>query len=109
MGREQTPPLPFVVATHMLDWLDELGWSGSTGMGPAPLSFQEIEAWSRLTKTPLEPWEALALRTASAAYVGQLGAGDLPAPYAHPQLRVQPGRSGFAAQAKSINQRKAKS
>lgn len=30
---------------------------GSAGFGPAPLSWQEIEAWSRLKRRPLSAWQ----------------------------------------------------
>ena len=43
----------------------------SAGMGLAPLSATEILSWSRLTRTPLEPWEFDALRAASSAYCVQ--------------------------------------
>jgi hypothetical protein len=26
-------------------------------MGPARLTFLDIDAWARLTRTPIEPWE----------------------------------------------------
>lgn len=35
---------------------------GSTGFGPETLSFVEIDAWSRLTGTSLEPWEVRLIR-----------------------------------------------
>ena len=39
--------------------------------GPAPVSFQEIEAWARMTKTTLPGWEVLMLRQLSKDFVSQ--------------------------------------
>jgi hypothetical protein len=42
---------------------------GSTGFGPAPLSWADIEAWSRVTGTPVDPWEARAIRAIDDAII----------------------------------------
>lgn len=80
-----------------------MGWASHTGMGYAPLSFAEIEAWARLTQTRVLPWEALALRQASAAYVGQLHAGDGGAPFTGTTAPRRRSAGSFAAQARAIN------
>ena len=56
--------------SYLLDWFWDLSQSrGSTGFGPARLSFSEIEAWSRLTGNNLKPWELKAIRAMDAAYM----------------------------------------
>lgn len=63
--------LPACEAKHLLDHLDSLGWVMSPGMGLSPLTATEIFSWSYMTRTPLEPWEFQAIRTASSAYCVQ--------------------------------------
>tara|TARA_Y100000296_G_scaffold84935_2_gene119608 strand:- start:526 stop:825 length:300 start_codon:yes stop_codon:yes gene_type:complete len=48
----------------------------STGMGLAPVSFGEIEAWSRLTGARLTGWQVDALSMMSRAYVAQRNKGE---------------------------------
>jgi hypothetical protein len=31
-------------------------------MGPSPITYEAIEAWSRLTRNPIFPWEVDALK-----------------------------------------------
>lgn len=64
----------------------DLGLCTAGGMGPAPLGWADLAHWQRLTGEPLQPWQARALRQASAAYVTQLAdAADpgCPAPWAN--------------------------
>ena len=64
----------------------EVGLCSAGGMGPAPVSWAELASWQRVTAEPLAPWQARALRQASAAYVAQLAeAADpgCPAPWAN--------------------------
>lgn len=35
---------------------------GSSQLGPGPITFQEIEAYCRLTETQMLPWEVMAIR-----------------------------------------------
>lgn len=43
---------------YLWQWYTELSAGrGSGGMGPAPISYEGIEAWSRLTKRDVTPWE----------------------------------------------------
>jgi hypothetical protein len=35
--------------SHILEWLLEIGIFESNGYGPSPLTYREIEAWSRMT------------------------------------------------------------
>lgn len=57
---------------YLVQYLFEAGPVGNNGFGPEPLSWQEIEAWSRLTQTSLDAWEALTLRKLSNDYSAQL-------------------------------------
>lgn len=49
---------------HLVEYLWEIGPTSGDG----PITFSEIEAWSRLTGHVLDGWEAPALRRLSAAY-----------------------------------------
>lgn len=64
----QMPPNP---APHLISRLTEIGLTESTGMGPSPLSWREIEAWQRSTHVRLAPWEARLMRQLSLEYIGE--------------------------------------
>lgn len=71
-------------AQGLLQHFLEAGPCSHGAMGPVPLQWAELAQWQRLTRTPLHPWQARALRQASAAYVGQLhdaAAPDCPPPW----------------------------
>ena len=57
---------------YLVQYLFEAGPVGNNGFGPEPLTWQEIEAWSRLTQVDLDAWEALTLRKLSSDYSAQL-------------------------------------
>jgi hypothetical protein len=42
---------------------------GSNGFGPTPLAWSEMEAFCRLTGTPLDPWEVEAICALDEAYL----------------------------------------
>lgn len=49
--------LPEVLA-HVWGWYEVLGRRRTgSGVGPNPLTFQEVEAWSRLMQVDPDPWE----------------------------------------------------
>ena len=50
---------------------EELGACTSNGSGLAPLSWNEIESWQRLTGNHLEAFESEIIKKASEAYVSQ--------------------------------------
>lgn len=52
------PPLMENVWSAFVD----LNMSRQSGMGPNPITFQEIVAWSKLYNTPLRPWEVTAIK-----------------------------------------------
>ena len=47
-------------------------------MGLGPVSFQEIDAWRRLSGVRLTPWEARTLRNLSREYAAELKAAESP-------------------------------
>lgn len=44
---------------------------GSTGWGPARISFADIDAFQRVTMTPLSPWEVGCIRSLDSMWVGE--------------------------------------
>lgn len=64
------------------EWLIEdlfaAGGVASDAMGVRGLAWGELEAWARMTRTSLEPWEADALYRLSAAYAAALDASKDP-------------------------------
>ena len=62
------PPNP---APHIVARLIEIGNTDTTGMGPAPLTWREIDAWCIRTRIHLPPWEARLLRQLSLAYIAE--------------------------------------
>lgn len=64
----QMPPNP---APHITDRLLEIGLTEAAGMGAAPLSWREIDAWCSRTAVDLDPWEARLLRKLSVAYLAE--------------------------------------
>lgn len=67
------PPCP---APHIIARFIEIGMTEATGMGPAPLSWREIEAWRRNTGVWIAPWEARLIRKLSLSYIGQLARSE---------------------------------
>lgn len=62
------PPNP---APHIVERLVEIGLTEAAGMGVAPLSWREIEAWCGRTAVDLAPWEARLIRKLSVEYVAE--------------------------------------
>jgi hypothetical protein len=55
---------------HLWIWFWEINAGrGSTGWGPAPLSYQEIDAWARLSGCDLRPWEVRVLKSMDGAFL----------------------------------------
>lgn len=81
------PPNP---AQHITERLMEIGLVEAGGMGPAPLSWREIEAWQRATGVHLAPWEAKLIRRLSADYISEGRAAEsenCPPPWRAPVSR----------------------
>lgn len=54
----ETPPPPRTLE-YIARWYEQLAARRSHDMGtPQPLTATELESWSRLTATPVRPWEA---------------------------------------------------
>lgn len=56
---------------YLLEYLREIGPAAISGGVPRPVSWQEIDAWRKLTGTRLESVEAQIIRELSAAYARQ--------------------------------------
>jgi hypothetical protein len=50
----------------------EIGSARGGGFGPEPITWAGIEAWSRVTGTRLEPWEARLIRSLDDGYLDLL-------------------------------------
>lgn len=44
---------------------------GSTGFGMARITYQDIDAWQRVNRTTLRPWQIAAIRAADNIYLAQ--------------------------------------
>lgn len=54
------PALP-PEARHLWHTFLELHRTRSSGFGPSSIRYAEIDAWQRLKRTPLDPWEVDAI------------------------------------------------
>jgi hypothetical protein len=80
--KDDAPEVPFAGRRVWSIFL-ELNATRSIGMAPNPISFGEIEAWSRMHREPVRPFELDMLRALDAAYLeaaraGQEESGDEP-------------------------------
>lgn len=71
-----TPPLPPNSAPHFIAWFIELGMIQAGGMAPMPLTWTEIDAWTRQTGIRLQPWEARLMKALSLAYLRELALAE---------------------------------
>lgn len=55
-------------AAYLLDYFMDLGPMHYSAMGEAPIGYEQIDAWARITGIRLSPWEASTLRDLSYAY-----------------------------------------
>jgi len=62
------PELPDEIE-HVWTWFTQIFNPGGVGMGPHKLPFAEIGWFARMTHAIIEPWEVLALRELSQAFV----------------------------------------
>lgn len=46
---------------YLLDWFHDLAGRRTVGMAPNPITYADIEAWSRLTDTKPTPWQVSVL------------------------------------------------
>lgn len=76
--------LPDVTADWVAAHWQECGTVDTGAMGAIPLSWESILGWQVAAEIPLPPWERIAIRRMSVAYVRALHAGaaaDCPPPY----------------------------
>lgn len=72
MGEGAELPLPELEdGHHIIEALMEAGPVAYGGMGLAPLSWREINAWQAATASPLRPHELQLLRRLSSVYLDQ--------------------------------------
>jgi hypothetical protein len=65
----EAPELPSL-ASHVWVWFCELHEArGGGGMGVSPISYRDIQDWSELTRTRIEPWEIRAIRKVDCAFI----------------------------------------
>lgn len=79
------PELPPNPLPYITEWLFEVGPTSPGGMGPAAVSWRDLEAWRALAGVDLMPWEAKLLRRLSTDFVNELHDAkkpDCPAPWA---------------------------
>jgi hypothetical protein len=94
--------LPYVEAAHVLGYLSGMGWSLSSGMGQAPLTSTEVQAWCMGMQVDLDPWEFEAVLLASRSYCEQLASDDGREPNYEPD-GDQPPISAVRALAAAFN------
>lgn len=82
--------LPVIEAGgYLVDYLWDVGPVGSTGMGPAVITYTELQAWQLCTGLSLQPWEVVILRRLSADYMVEASKAekpDCPAPFGSPKM-----------------------
>lgn len=79
---DELPPL--TCFEYLAEWFLSTGVFTPGGLGAAPLTWAEIEAWARSLARELSPFEAQALRRMSEEYCSMLhrvSDGDAPPPY----------------------------
>jgi hypothetical protein len=55
----------------MIDRFVEIGMTEAAGMGSAPLSWREINAWCERVRVNLSPWEGRLIRALSVEYLAE--------------------------------------
>jgi hypothetical protein len=62
---------------HLWDWFLELHAArGSNGFGPSAVGWQELDAWSRLTRRHPAAWEIAAIRELDRVYLEEASRAD---------------------------------
>lgn len=62
---------PLESCEYLLGYLYEVGPVMNGGMGPAPLTHEELAHWQRNIGLSLQPWEARFLKSLSREYLSQ--------------------------------------
>ena len=63
--------MPECEAMYLVGYLFEVGPTLPNGVGDAPLTHTEIEAWQRNTGIELQSWEARVIHASSLAYLSE--------------------------------------
>lgn len=54
---------------YLIEWIHELGFLESNGMGATVLSYLSIQAWADLMQNPLTPFDVKMLRDMSSSFI----------------------------------------
>lgn len=65
------PALPVGCGLLWRDFMALHNGRGSSGYGPAPISYRDLQAFQEVEGVRLEPWEVRAIRRADVAYLEQ--------------------------------------
>lgn len=80
----ERPLLPPNPAPYLSEWLFDIGPSGTSGMGEAPIDYRDLVAWQEISGVELMPWEAATIRRLSRDFVAErhrAKEASAPAPY----------------------------
>jgi hypothetical protein len=69
---------PVETCSHILRYLWEVGPVLASGMGPVPVTQQEIRSWQENAGIRLQPWEARWMRDLSMVYLDELRKAESP-------------------------------
>jgi hypothetical protein len=101
--------MPSIEAEYLIAHLFEIGPAMASGGYPAPITHEELLAWTELAGIELQPWEARFLRRLSCEYIAEsqrAEKADCPAP--SKQHEFAPDLSAVARSLKESMERLAK-
>jgi len=67
----EPPPFPVPLA-YVWSWFSQLHGARGAGFGPCPLTWLDLDAWSRFTGNVPTPWEVELLMALDAEYLNSL-------------------------------------
>lgn len=73
-GRVDGPEIPWAGRRVWSIFLDLNATRGGNGFGPNPIGYTEIEAWARLNREPVRPWEIEIISALDRAFLEKTGA-----------------------------------
>lgn len=82
---------------YLPGFLSSIGIAGHGLNGLIPLSFQEIEAWSRMSRVYLTPFEADCIHSMSASYVSIANHPDSDCPIDGVRISIEQEAANIAA------------
>jgi hypothetical protein len=88
-------PLCPPAAMHLTAWWSDVAGTRQNGMGANPITWQELEAWARLTRRRVAPWEAEAIIAGDRAFL-RAAQGDDNDDY-HPDRAIAAALHDFGA------------